>query len=94
MSYRGKDVDGLAGCLERGRNQETGTRTALYEARAQGIDSEKYVAVCENHGTILDCYTVKIGRYARAHPLTFCELCRAECQNEEALTVQTLEGSE
>ena len=71
------NVNGLAGCVARGKCRSTGTRTAIYIAAEQGIDADgKYVVICEDHGTLLSCYTLAQARSFKPHPMEFCDECR------------------
>jgi len=66
-----------AGCRACGHNRQTGTVTQVYKAVDQGIDSDsRFVAVCADHGSIIEANNLKDAHYLRAHPLDWCDGCR------------------
>jgi hypothetical protein len=69
---------GYAGRVECRRNRVTGTMVGLYHtARADmDEDSGKWSAVCEDHGSILSCDTLRQARGFMTDVADWCEDCR------------------
>lgn len=70
--------NGLAGCVEQRRSQQTGRMVGIYHNEQAGFDAEAgpWSTVCEPHGSICAHTTLELARAHAADPLGWCEECR------------------
>jgi len=68
---------GFAGWKDARRNKLTGDWTSVYLTEAQGIDGEeKYMVVCEEHGTNISVATLRDALFIAGDATEFCDDCR------------------
>ena len=72
---------GLAGCVQLRRARETKTLVGVYHGIQSGMEAsptEPWVAVCEEHGQILSCESLKLAKFQAADPKGWCSECRGD----------------
>lgn len=71
---------GLAGCVERRKNRDTGNTVAVYRADQAGLcdASGPWVTSCESHSTMLNHKTLAAARSHAGDPQSWCEACLVE----------------
>lgn len=72
---------GLAGCVQLRRARATKTLVGVYHGVQSGIDAEPstpWVAVCEEHGSILSCESLKLAKSQAVEPEGWCSECRGD----------------
>lgn len=68
-----------AGLLQRRKARSTGTTVSIYDREASGIDGDgKFVAVCEDHGTMLVVDTLTTAKRFAPVPEEWCDVCRGD----------------
>lgn len=72
-----------AGQVARMLNRETGSLMGVYRAEEAGLDTlgGPWVAVCEDHGSIVNVQTARRAHEAARDPRSFCEGCRDSMPN-------------
>ncbi len=72
-----KLFQGNAGYVARKKNPITGSYNVIYVAALQGIEaSDKYIAVCEAHGTIVSAPSLHLARQSAKDSGLWCAQCR------------------
>ena len=83
MGNRKKHAGEAGYIAERMNPVLNGTKVVIYVAAEQGIDvDEKYVVVCDAHGTICEASSVPKARELMKSPTEFCHDCRCIENNE------------
>lgn len=68
-----------AGLLQRRKTRSAGTTVSIYDREAAGIDGDgKFVAVCEDHGTMLVADTLATAKRFAPVPDEWCGVCRGD----------------
>jgi hypothetical protein len=68
-----------AGLLQRRKARSTGTTVSIYDREAAGVDGDgRFVAVCEDHGTMLVVDTLTIAKRFAPVPEEWCGVCRGD----------------
>ena len=66
--------DARAGCLSLARSRRTGALRGVYRAKEQGLDTEGYATVCEDHSTLVISETRALAFASDTDE--FCDECR------------------
>lgn len=71
-------LHGVAGLVLQSKNRSTGNLMSLYHAEQADMDSdEPWIAVCEEHGTMVSARTQSLGRESMTYP-AWCGACSGE----------------
>jgi hypothetical protein len=74
---RSYNFNGLAGCVQQRKARSTGTLVGVYDAVAQGIETEyPWVCVCEAHGNCVCFDSLRLAKFQAVCPEGWCEDCR------------------
>lgn len=70
--------DGIKGCVQRRRNRQTGTIVSVLSAKQAGLCDEggPWVTLCEDHGFLVNHWTMLDALGWAPDPATWCEPCQ------------------
>ena len=70
--------NGLAGCVQQRKAQETGTLVGVYNAEQSGMEEDstcKWLTVCEEHHNNVGHLTLKLALHHAVNPKGWCGAC-------------------